>query len=104
MAVNQALDFLGGAVGSQAPGVHQMGVQVQLLGGAVQAVGQGAKQSALQYRFGFGGLFFSGGGVSGQQVGAQQAAEQQGREKTQHWSTPWAGVSGAGLLKELIAG
>lgn len=39
VAVDQALDFLGGAVGAQAPGIHQVSVQVQLLSGAAQAVG-----------------------------------------------------------------
>ncbi|MNN42459.1 hypothetical protein D3C81_1566410 [compost metagenome] len=104
MAVDQAFHFLGRAVGAQAPGIDQVGIEVKLLGGAVQAVGQGAEQPALQDRFRFGGLFFGRCRVCSQQMGAQQAAEQQGGEVTQHWSTPWAGVSGAGLLKELIAG
>lgn len=101
MAVDQALHFLGGAVAAKAPGVNQVGVEVHLPGSAVQAIGQGAQQAALQDWLGFGGLVLAGGGVGSQQVSAQQAAEQQGRKETQHWSTPWAGVSGAGLLKEL---
>ncbi|MNE40051.1 hypothetical protein D3C80_1340380 [compost metagenome] len=65
VAVDQAFHFLGRAVGAQAPGIDQVGIEVELLGGAVQAVGQGAKKAALQDRCGFDGLFFGGGGVSG---------------------------------------
>ncbi|MNH19023.1 hypothetical protein D3C79_787450 [compost metagenome] len=46
------VDFIGGAIGAQAPVVDQMVVDVQFLADIVQAIGNGAEQAALNHRFG----------------------------------------------------
>lgn len=51
MAVDQLVGLLAGAIGAQAPGVDQVTVDVDFLGDAVEAVGQGAEQAALNHGF-----------------------------------------------------
>ena len=54
--VDQFVDFIGGAIGAQAPGVDQVFVEIELVLHIVDARTDRAEQTALHHRLGFGRL------------------------------------------------